>query len=83
MTGSTYLARTLVSQYLEIGQTIETCMHGVGGWMNELRVACELWSMEVCEVSLTENPKGKPAKRRLGRVQENLEIDSPWLHVLP
>jgi len=33
-------------------------MHRVGGWMNELRVACEVWSMEVCEVSLTENPKG-------------------------
>ena len=51
--------------------------------MNELRVACEVWSTEVCEVSLTKNLRGKPAKIRLGKVQENLEKDSPWLLVLP
>ena len=51
--------------------------------MNELRVACEVWSTEVCEVSLTKNLSGKPAKIRLGKVQENLEKDSPWLLVLP
>ena len=27
--------------------------------MNELRVACEVWSTEVCEVSLTKNLRGK------------------------
>ena len=48
--------------------------------MNELRVACEVWSTEVCEVSLTKNLRGKPAKIRLGKVWENL---SPWLLVLP
>ncbi len=51
--------------------------------MNELRVACEVWSTEVCEVSLTKNLRGKPAKIRLGKVWENLEKDSPWLLVLP
>ena len=51
--------------------------------MNELRVACEVWSTEVCEVSLTKNLRGKPAKIRLGKVKENLEKDSPWLLVLP
>ena len=51
--------------------------------MNELRVACEVWSTEVCEVSLTKSLRGKPAKIRLGKVQENLEKDSPWLLVLP
>ena len=35
------------------------------------------------EVSLTKNLRGKPAKIRLGKVQENLEKDSPWLLVLP
>jgi hypothetical protein len=40
--------------------------------MNELRVACEVWFIEVCEVSLTKNPKGKPAKRRLGKVRKIL-----------
>ena len=44
--------------------------------MNELRVACEVWSTEVCKVSLTKNLRGKPAKRSLGKVQENLEKDS-------
>ena len=47
--------------------------------MNELRVACEVWSSEVCEFSLTKNLRGKPAKIRLGKVQENLEKDFPWL----
>ena len=51
--------------------------------MNELRVACEVWSTEVCEVPLTRNLRGKPAKIRLEKVQENLEKDSPWLLVLP
>ena len=41
--------------------------------MNELRVACEVWSTEVCEVSLTKNLRGKPAMIRLGKVKENLE----------
>ena len=36
--------------------------------MNELRVACEVWSTEVCEVSLTKNLRGKTAKIRLGKV---------------
>ena len=36
--------------------------------MNELRVACEVWSTEVREVSLTKNLRGKPAKIRLGKV---------------
>ena len=53
---------------LEIGQTIKTCMHSMWGWMNELRVTCEVWSTEVCEVSLTKNLRGKPAKIRLGKV---------------
>ena len=43
------------SLLLEIDQTIKTCMHSVWGWVNELRVACEVWSTEVCEVSLTKN----------------------------
>ena len=30
-------------------------------------------STEVCETSLTKNLRGKPAKIRLGKVQENLE----------
>ena len=46
-------------------------------------MACEVWSTEVCEVSLTKNLRGKPAKIRLGKVWENLEKDSPWLLVLP
>jgi hypothetical protein len=50
--------------------------------MNELRVACEIWSTEVCEVSLTKNLRGKPAIIRLGKVEENLEKVSklvlPW-----
>jgi hypothetical protein len=37
------------------------------GGFNELRVASEVWSMEVCEVSLTKNLRGKPAKIRLGK----------------
>ena len=53
---------------LEIDQTIKTCMYRVWEWMNELRVACKVWSTEVCEVSLTKNLRGKPAKRRLGNV---------------
>ncbi len=28
--------------------------------MNELRLACEVWSTEVCEVSVTKNLRGKP-----------------------
>ena len=31
--------------------------------MNELRVACEVWPTEVCEVSLTKNLREKTAKR--------------------
>ena len=50
--------------------------------MNELRMECEVWSTEVCEVSLTKNLRGKPAKISLGKVYENLEKDSPWLLVL-
>jgi hypothetical protein len=30
-------------------------------------VACEVWSTEVCEVLLTKNLSGKPAKIRLGK----------------
>ncbi len=45
--------------------------------MNELRVACEIWSTEVCEVSLTKN-----LREYLGKVEENLEKVSklvlPW-----
>ena len=37
----------------------------------------------VCEVSLTKNLRGKTAKIRLGKVQKNLEKDSPRLLVLP
>ena len=33
-------------------------------------------------VSLTKNLRGKPTTRRLEKVQENLEKDSPWLLVL-
>ena len=40
--------------------------------MNELRVVCEVWFTEVCEVSLTQNLKQKPAKRRLGQVRKIL-----------
>ena len=68
---------TEVSQYpllLEIGQTIKTCMHSVWGWMNELRVACEVWSTEVCEVSLTKTLRGKPAKIRLGKSWERFSV---------
>ena len=46
-------------------------------------MACEVWSMEVCEVSLTKSLRGKPTKIRLGKVQENRENDSPWPLVLP
>jgi hypothetical protein len=38
-----------------------------------LRVVCEVWSTEVCEVLLTKNLREKPAKIRLGKVLENLE----------
>ena len=55
-----------------VDQTIKTCMYRVWGWMNELRVACEVWSTEVCEVSLTKNLRGKPAKRRLGKSRKIL-----------
>jgi hypothetical protein len=41
--------------------------------MNELRVVCEVWSTEVCEVLLTKNLREKPAKIRLGKVLENFE----------
>jgi hypothetical protein len=40
--------------------------------MNELWVACVVWSTEVCEVSL-KNLRGKRAKIRLEKVEENLE----------
>ena len=33
-------------------------------------------------VTLTKNLRGKPTTRRLVKVQENLEKDSPWLLVL-
>ena len=36
---------------------------------------------KVCETSLTKNLRGKPAESRLGKVQENLEKDSPRLLV--
>jgi hypothetical protein len=47
--------------------------------MNELKVVHEVRSTEVCEVSLTKNLRGN--QPRLGKVQENLEKDSPWLLV--
>ena len=56
--------RTAVSQYpspLEIDQTI-----------NELRVACEVWSTEVCEVSLTKNLRGKPAREGWEKSRKSL-----------
>ena len=46
----------------------------VNGCMNELKDVHEVKTTGVCEVSLTNNP-------RLGKVQENLEEDSPWLLV--
>ncbi len=46
-------------------------------------MACEVWTTEVCEVLLTKNLRGKPAKIWLGKVWENLEKLSPWLLVLP
>ena len=67
VTGSTYSVRTAVSQFpfpLEIDQTIKhVCTE-----CEELRVACEVWSTEVCEVSLTKTLRGKLAKIRLGKV---------------
>ena len=42
----------------------------VCGCMNELKIVHEVRSTEVCEFSPT---KGKPAKTRLGKAQENLE----------
>jgi len=48
--------------------------------MNELKDAHKVRTTEVWEVSLTKNLRGKPALR-LGKVQENLENDSPWLLV--
>jgi hypothetical protein len=53
----------------------------VNGCMNELKDVHEVRTTEVCEVSLTKNLRGKPTKIRLGKVQENLEKDSPWLLV--
>jgi len=49
--------------------------------MNELKMVHEVRSTEVYEVSLTKNLRGKPAKTRLGKTQENLENDSQWLLV--
>ncbi len=45
----------------------------VNGCMNELKDVHEVRVTEVCEVLLTKNLRGK--------VQENLEKDSPWLLV--
>ena len=49
--------------------------------MNELKMVHEVRSTEVYEVSPTKNLRGKPAKTRLGKTQENLENDSLWLLV--
>ena len=53
----------------------------VCGCMNELKMVHEVRSTEVCEVSPTKNLRGKPAKTRQGKTQENLENDSLWLLV--
>jgi hypothetical protein len=46
--------------------------------MNELRLACEVWSTEVFEVSLTKKLRGKPARIRLeksvGKSWERLSV---------
>jgi hypothetical protein len=47
--------------------------------MNELRVACKVWSTEVCEVSFTKSLREKPAKIRLEKDKENLEkVFTTW-----
>jgi hypothetical protein len=51
----------------------------VNGCKNELKDAHKVRTSEVCEASLTKNLRGK--QLRLGKVQENLEKDSPWLLV--
>jgi len=55
---------------LEIGQTIKTGIHRVLGWLNELRVVCEVWSTEICKVSFSNNlrEKSRKTKIRLGKV---------------
>jgi hypothetical protein len=61
VTVSTYSVRTAVSQYpspfgdRSDNQNMYAQCVRVEGGMNELRVACEVWSTEVCEVSLTKN----------------------------